>query len=169
VPFDDADWCAQDPGECFDGDVDVDFDGESDAVKPSFDRPNLSAFETAEFNRQFLEKSSARLYSAPFNAAEYHRQAAERARSQVMRCDDPAYAAERLHLYLHPPLYVAGEVDRGAPFGTAAAAEPALFHVPRASDARSADDGQGCESSADGSAADYDDYGAYYDPQYSAG
>ena len=86
-----------------------------------------------------------------------------------MHCDDPDYAAERLFSYLHPPLYVAGEVDRGVPFDSVAAAEPALFRVPRASDAHSADDGQGCESSADGSAADYDDYGAYYDPQYSAG
>ena len=74
---------------------------------------------------------------------------------------------EGLLSYLHPPLYVAGEVDRGAPFGSVAAAGPELSHVPRASGAHSADDGQGCESSADGSAAEYDDYGAYYDPQCS--
>ena len=82
---------------------------------------------------------------------------------------DPDYAAERLFSYLHLPLYVTGKVDRGAPFDSVAAAEPALFHVPHASDAHSADNSQGCESSADSGAADYDDYGAYYNPQDSAG
>ena len=41
--------------------------------------------------------------------------------------------------------------------------------MPCVSDAHSADNGQGCESSADGTAAEYDYYGAYYDPRYSAG
>ena len=97
VPFDDACSRAQDSGECFDGDVDVDFDVESDAVKPSFDRPNLSSFETSELMRRSNEEFWARQGKAPFNEPEYHLQAAERARWQVERCDDPAYAAERLH------------------------------------------------------------------------
>ena len=128
VPFDDACFCfvlfdllacsrAQDSGECFDGDVDVDFDVESDTVKPSFDRPNLLSFETSELMRRSNEEFWARQGKAPFDKPEYNRQAAERARSQVERCDDCVYAADRLRLYLHPPLYVAGEVDRGAPFG----------------------------------------------------
>ena len=118
-----ADWPAQDSGECSDDDMDVNFDVESNAVKPSFDRPNLSSFETSEFMRRSNEEFCARQGKAPFNEPAYHLQAAERVRRQVERCDDPAYAAERLH----PPLYVTGKVDRGAPFGTAAAAEPALF------------------------------------------
>jgi hypothetical protein len=169
VPFDDACSRAQDSGECFDSDVDVDFDVESDAVKPSFDRPNLLSFETSELMRRFNEEFWARQGKAPFDEPEYNRQAAERARSQVERCDDCVYAADRLRLYLHPPLYVAGEVDRGALFGTAAAAEPALFYVPHASDTSAAVDKRSCEWSAGDLHADYDEYGAYYDSQYSAG
>jgi len=169
VPFDDACSRAQDSGECFDGDVDVDFDVESDVVKPSFDRPNLLSFETSEFMRRSNEEFWARHGKAPFNEPAYHLQAAERARWQVGRCDDPAYAAERLHSYLHPPLYVADEFNCGAPFSAATAAEPASFYVPHASDASAAVDERGCEWSAGDLHADYDECGAYYDPQYSAG
>ena len=162
-----ADWPAQDSGECSDTDMDVDFDVGSDAVKPSFDRLNLSSFELGELMRRSNAEFNARAHNAPFNEPTYLWEAAERAHLQVNCCDDPAYAAERLQCYLQPPLYVANEVDRGAPFDTAA--EPAVFCVPHSSGASAGVVEHGCGSSADGSAADYDDYGAYYDPQYSAG
>ena len=54
-------WAGQDFGECFNNDMDVDFDVKPNAVEPYFDRPNLSLFKAKKFNRRFNNEYGARV------------------------------------------------------------------------------------------------------------
>ena len=147
--------------------MDIDFNVGSDAVKLSFDWLNLSLFKLGKLMHQSNTEFNMCMYNALFNKPTYLWEAAEHAHLQVNHCDDPAYAAKHLQCYLQPLLHVANKVDRSPPFDTAA--EPAVFCVLHSSGASAGVVECGCDSSADGVVADYNDYGAYYDPQYSAG